>query len=92
MRFTSWCIIFNEREKVKKLTLTFDNLERREKEFIPFLYQKVLENVGDSELEFVIKNQKDFIKIKVHESYKVRPSDNFIQGLKSYSSNKQKLS
>ena len=50
------------------------------------------QNIGDCELEFVIKEQKDFVKIKVHESYKIRPSDNFIHSLKAHSLNNLKLS
>lgn len=80
-------------EGLKKLTLNFDSDEKVDpNKFIPILYQKTLENIGESKLDFVLRSQNAFAKIKPHEDYKIRPSDQFITALKELPLKNLKLS
>ena len=97
IRFTieEMCPLEEKRiERVKKLTLAFDGkeLSPQHDKLSTGLYQKVLENTGNCELEFVVNQDKDFVKIKVHEGYKVRLSDNFMAGAKKLALKNLKLS
>jgi hypothetical protein len=71
-------------ERVNKITIVLDEKEAKAEpdRLSSKLYQKVLENNGGCELEFILKSNKDFIKIKAHEGYGVRLTDNFVGHLK----------